>query len=70
MGIGDWAQSPIPNHIKRGECQDMVTAVEIIMYMRGRNPNGVEVPGVFGAGLAKALGTEYITGAEILKLVD
>lgn len=69
--IGDKTRKAFEGHyIKRGECQDMVTAVEIIMYMRGRNPNGVEVPGVFGAGLAKALGTEYITGAEILKLVD
>ena len=69
--IGDKTRKAFEGHfIKRGECQDMVTAVEIIMYMSGRNPNGVEVPGVFGAGLAKALGTEYITGAEILKLVD
>lgn len=69
--IGDKTRKAFEGHfIKRGERQDMVTAVEIIMYMRGRNPNGVEVPGVFGAGLAKALGTEYITGAEILKLVD
>jgi len=69
--IGAKTRKAFEGHfIKRGECQDMVTAVEIIMYMRGRNPNGVEVPGVFGAGLAKALGTEYITGAEILKLVD
>ena len=69
--IGDKTRKAFEGHfIKRGERQDMVTAVEIIMYMRGRNPNGVEVPGVFGAGLAKALGTEYITSAEILKLVD
>ena len=40
------------------------------MYLKGRNPNGVEVPGTFGAGLAKALGTEYLSGPDILKLVD
>ena len=69
--IGDKTRKAFEGHfIKRGERQDMVTAVEIIMYMRGRNPNGVEVPGVFGAGLAKALGTEYITGVKVLKLVD
>ena len=69
--IGAKTRKAFEGHfIKRGERQDMVTAVEIIMYMKGRNPNGVEVPGTFGAGLAKALGTEYITGAEILKLVD
>ena len=48
----------------------MITAVEIICYCLGRNPNGVENPGVFGDGLTKALDQNYLTGAEILKLVE
>lgn len=69
--VGEKTRGTFEGHyIKRGECQDMVTAVEIIMYLKGRNPNGVEVPGTFGAGLAKALGTEYLSGPDILKLVD
>ena len=56
--------------IKFGEVSMMVTAVEICAYCCGKNPNGVEYPGNFGNGLAAALGTKYLTGAEILKLVD
>ena len=55
--------------IKFGECQYMITAVEIICYCLGKNPNGVENPGIFGEGLKKALGKDYLRGDEILKLV-
>ena len=58
------------HYIKYGETQFMVTAVEAIAYCLGRDPNGLEHPGTFGDGLAKALGTKYLGGAEILKLVD
>lgn len=58
------------HYIKYGETQFMVTAVEAIAYCLGRDPNGLEHPGTFGDGLAKALGTKYLSGADILKLVD
>lgn len=58
------------HYIKYGETQFMVTAVEICMYCLGRNPNGVEHPGKFGDGLAKAAGTKYLSGENILALVD
>lgn len=58
------------HYIKLGESQKMVTAVEIICYCLGRDPNGVEYPGVFGSGLAAALGTQYLSGEDILALVD
>jgi hypothetical protein len=58
------------HYIKYGETQFMVTAVEAIAYCLGRNPKGLEHPGTFGDGLAKVLGTKYLSGAEILALVD
>ena len=58
------------HYIEFGETQFMITAVEIIMYCLGRNPNGVEHPGKFGNGLAKAAGTKYLSGENILALVD
>ena len=58
------------HYIKYGETQFMVTAVEAIAYCLGRDPKGLEHPGTFGDGLAKALGTKYLNGAEILALVD
>ena len=58
------------HYIKKGEEQAMVTAVEIICYCLGRDPQGVEYPGKFEGGLAAALGTQYLSGEDILKLVD
>ena len=57
-------------YIKLNDKLKMVTAVEIICYCLGRDPKGVEYPGIFGAGLAAALGTQYLSGEDILKLVD
>lgn len=37
------------------ECQYMVTALEILLMLKGYNPNGVECPGTFGAGLDAAV---------------
>ena len=58
------------HYIKLGEEQHMVGAVEIVMYLKGRDPDGYERPGKYGKGLAKAVATEYISGPDILKLVD
>lgn len=69
--IGPKTTAAFAGHfIKFGEVQYMVTAVEIICYCLGRNPNGVECPGVFGDGLAKAAGTRYLDGKDILALVS
>lgn len=43
------------HYVKHGEVQYMVTALEILLMLNGYNPNGVESPGKFGAGLEKAL---------------
>ena len=37
------------------ECQYMVTALEILLMLKGYNPNGVECPGSFGSGLEAAV---------------
>lgn len=37
------------------ECQYMVTALEILLMLKGYNPQGVECPGSFGAGLETAV---------------
>lgn len=37
------------------ECQYMVTALEILLMLKGYNPNGVECPGSFGTGLEAAV---------------
>ena len=69
--IGPKTRAAFHGHfIKLGEEQVMVTAVEIICYCLGRDPQGVEYPGKFGGGLAAALGTQYLSGKDILKLVD
>lgn len=43
------------HYVKYGECQYMVTALEILLLLRGYNPNGVECPGSFGSGLKAAV---------------
>ena len=43
------------HYVCRGECQYMVTAVEILLMLKGYNPNGVECPGSFGSELESAV---------------
>lgn len=43
------------HYVKRGEKQYLVTALEILLMLKGRNPHGVEAPGSFGIGLETAL---------------
>lgn len=53
----------------------MVTAAEILMYLNGINPNGVECPGKYGNGLVRASRQKFgddglkITASEFLKLI-
>lgn len=42
------------HYVEKGEKQYMVTAAEILMYLDGINPNGVEYPGQYGNGLVSA----------------
>lgn len=41
--------------VRNGETQYMVTALEILLMLKGYNPGGVECPGVFGSGLQAAV---------------
>ena len=41
--------------VRKGEKQYMVTALEILLMLKGYNVNGVECPGVFGSGLQTAV---------------
>lgn len=53
---GTASSSALGNHyVIEGETQYMVTAAEILVMLRGYNPNGVECPGTFGAGLKSAI---------------
>lgn len=37
--------------VKKGKTQYLVTALEILLMLKGYDPHGVECPGVFGSGL-------------------
>lgn len=55
---GNVTERAFGNHyVTVGETQYLVTALEIICMLKGKNPNGVECPGMFGNGLASACGT-------------
>ena len=43
------------HYVCRGECQYMVTALEILLMLKCYNPQGVECPGSFGSGLEAAV---------------
>ena len=57
---GPKTEAALANHyVRYGETQYMVTFVEIALLIAGNNPNGVEMPGIFGKGLVAALNTDY-----------
>jgi hypothetical protein len=41
--------------VRLGETQYMVTALQILLMLKGYNPNGVECPGSFGSGCEAAV---------------
>ena len=41
--------------VRRGETQYMVTALQILLMLKGYNPSGLENPGIFGAGTEAAV---------------
>ena len=53
----------------------MVSATEILMYLNGLNPNGVEYPGIYGNGLVNASKKKFgddglrITASKFLQLI-
>lgn len=49
------------HYVKRGEKQYMVTAAEILFYLNGYNPKGVEIPGIYGSGLQVAVRQKFGT---------
>lgn len=53
--IGTASKSKLGTHyIAKGEKQYMVTVAEILMYLNDVNPNGIELPGIYGNGLVNA----------------
>lgn len=74
--FGSASKNALDSHyVKKGEKQYMVTAAEILMYLNGYNPNGVEYPGTYGNGLVNASKQKFgddglkITASEFLKLI-
>lgn len=54
--VGSRTTEALKGHtVRQGEKQYMVTALEILLLLKGYNPNGVESPGTFGAGLESAV---------------
>ena len=74
---GAKTDAALGNHyVKYGETQYLVTAVEILLMLKGYNPGGVECPGQFGTGLKAAVGqyqkdnrltVDYICGPATFK---
>lgn len=53
---GQKSEAALKGHtVRRGETQYMVTALQILLMLKGYYPNGVENPGHFGAGCEKAV---------------
>ena len=57
------------HYVKRGETQYLVTALEILCLLQGKEPNGVECPGTFGGGLARACGSEFVYATDMLYML-
>jgi len=53
----------------------MVTALEILLYLNGFDPNGVEYPGTYGNGLVTASKKKFgddglkVTASEFIQLL-
>ena len=55
--FGSLSSNALSGHtVRQGETQYMVTALEILLMLKGYDPNGVECPGIFGSELSKAVG--------------
>lgn len=68
--FGPKTKAALSNHyVAYGEKQYMVTAAEILYYLLGTDPKGVEMPGTFGRGLKKAAGKSKITAQDYKSLL-
>lgn len=55
---GDATERAFGKHyVTVGETQYLVTALEILCMLKGKDPKGIECPGKFGEGLVNACGT-------------
>lgn len=53
---GTKSKKALGNHyVKRGEKQFMITALEILLMLKGYDSKGVECPGIFGGGLERTV---------------
>ncbi len=53
--VGFHTKKKLASHyVEKGEKQYMVTVAEILMYLNGIDPNGLELPGIYGSGLVNA----------------
>ena len=57
------------HYIEKGEKQYMVTCAEILMYLMNKDPNGLELPGIYGDGLVRASGKTRITATDFLTYI-
>lgn len=65
--FGDKTRKALGSHyVAKGEKQYMVTAAEIMLMMMGKDPHGVEKPGIFGSGLEAAAGKSKITSTDFI----
>lgn len=54
--FGSASRKALKGHtVRKGESQYMVTALQILLMLKGYDPNGVESPGSFGSGCKAAL---------------
>lgn len=68
--FGSRSKSALGTHyVKQGEKQYMVTCAEILMYLNGKNPNGVELPATFDDRLVNASGKTKITASDFLSYI-
>lgn len=56
------------HYVEVGETQWMVTALEILCYLNGKDAKGIEYPGTFGQGLKKAVGSSIAKKATFKRL--
>lgn len=75
--FGTNSKSALGTHyVEKSEKQYMVTAAEILMYLNGIDPNGLELPGVYGNGLVNATKAKFggsgqkITAQKFLTLIQ
>lgn len=74
--FGSGSKKALGNHyVEQGERQYLVTALEILLMLDGIDSGTVELPGIYGSGLAKAVQKKFggtgkkVDAAKFLKLI-